>query len=392
MKWNNLFRFRPKATSVQTSTPQLHPYATLLQSYLPLMPPDGALYSSLREAVPIIDDAMDKIVRLSCGFSVEVSDSSLQAQMDEFIKTVKVGYSSYGLNQFVQWYLDDLLTYGNAVGEIVLDQENTEIAALFLAKLDSLSVLPDENNLSVNLFTKKFGHQPSPLPHPELVLFTPFQPPSGEVLGVSLLRSLPFVSDILLKIYQSIGTNFQRVANLRYAVTYHPNGSQIDRSYAEEIADTIATEWQDAMTSQKSGVMKDFVAVGDVDIKVIGADNQMIDTEVPVRQMLEQIVAKLGIPPFMLGLHWSSTERMSTQQADILTSELDSYRFLLEPVILKICSFFLRLKGSGAKVNVVWQEVNLQDQIESANVRLLNAQAQSLEQQNGGELLAQQPR
>ena len=30
-----------------------------------------------------------------------------------------------------------------------------------------------------------------------------------------------------------------------------------------------------------------FVAVGDVDVKVIGADNQMIDTQVPVRQMLE---------------------------------------------------------------------------------------------------------
>ena len=56
------------------------------------------------------------------------------------------------------------------------------------------------------------------------------------------------------------------------------------------------------MDSVKQGAIKDFVAVGDVDIKVIGADNQMIGTEVPVRQMLEQIVAKLGMPPFLLGL------------------------------------------------------------------------------------------
>ena len=48
----------------------------------------------------------------------------------------------------------------------------------------------------------------------------------------------------------------------------------------------------------KSGSVKDFVAVGDVDIKVIGADNQIPDSEIPVREMLEQIVAKLGIPPF----------------------------------------------------------------------------------------------
>ena len=59
-------------------------------------------------------------------------------------------------------------------------------------------------------------------------------------------------------------------------------------------------------------------------IKVIGADNQVLDSQVPVRQMLEQIVAKLGVPPFLLGLSWSTTERMSAQQADLLTSELST--------------------------------------------------------------------
>ena len=65
------------------------------------------------------------------------------------------------------------------------------------------------------------------------------------------------------------------------------------------------------MNAMRCGEVRDFVAVGDVDIKVIGADNQIIDTEIPVRQLLEQIVAKLSVPPFLLGLTWSSTERMS---------------------------------------------------------------------------------
>lgn len=59
--------------------------------------------------------------------------------------------------------------------------------------------------------------------------------------------------------------------------------------------------------------MRDFVAVGDVDIKVIGADSPVLDSQVPVRQILEQLVARTGIPPFMLGLSWSATERMSAQ-------------------------------------------------------------------------------
>ena len=109
---------------------------------------------------------------------------------------------------------------------------------------------------------------------------------------------------------------------MRYAVTYKPSIESGDKAFAQERAMQIAKEWSDGMNATNSGEIRDFVAVGDIDIKVIGAENQVIDTNVPVRQLLEQIVAKLSIPPFLLGLNWSTTERMSKQQADILTSEL----------------------------------------------------------------------
>ena len=108
---------------------------------------------------------------------------------------------------------------------------------------------------------------------------------------------------------------------------------------------------------QPSNQVSDFVAVGDVNVKVIGADNQILDSNIPVRQMLEQIVAKLGIPPFLLGFSWSSTERMSSQQADILTSEMDSYRRLLTPAIRKICRMWLLLNGYRDGVEICWQEI-----------------------------------
>ncbi|MCQ4772004.1 serine/threonine protein phosphatase, partial [Intestinimonas massiliensis] len=96
----------------------------------------------------------------------------------------------------------------------------------------------------------------------------------------------------------------------------------LERTYAQERCRQIPQEWSAAMQAGKNGGVRDFVAVGDVDIKVIGADNQVLDSEVPVRQILEQLIAKTGIPPFLLGLSWSSTERMSTQQADMMTSEI----------------------------------------------------------------------
>ena len=131
-----------------------------------------------------------------------------------------------------------------------------------------------------------------------------------------------------------------------------------------------------------SGSVSDFVAVGNVEIRVIGADSPILDTEVPVRQLLEQIIAKLGVPPFLLGLHWSTTERMSKQQADLLTSELERYRSLLTPVLRRILDTHLRLWGRHtAPFAVEWQDISLQDTAELAQARYDNARAAVLEEQ-----------
>ena len=163
-------------------------------------------------------------------------------------------------------------------------------------------------------------------------------------------------------------------------MTYKPSNDPADMAYAKERAETIAKEWSAGMQAARHGEIRDFVSVGDVDIKVIGAESDMPSVEIPVRQILEQIVSKLSVPPFLLGLNWSSTERMSAQQADILTSELEYYRRILEPVICKIAHMFLQMHGSAADVSVIWDHINLQDEVELAKARLYHAQAEELEQ------------
>ena len=201
-------------------------------------------------------------------------------------------------------------------------------------------------------------------------------PEPNEVLGTSLLRGLPFVSDILLKIYNTIGTNWQRLGNLRYAVTYKPQGDGMDKAFAKERANQMARAWKDAMSSTET--VKDFVAVGDVKVSVIGADNQILDSEIPVRQMLEQIIAKTGLMPYMFGLSWSTTERMSQQQADILTTELKAYRRIVTPIIKKIGETYLSTVGIYRDVDVKWTDITLQDEIQMAQARLYNAQADNI--------------
>ena len=194
--------------------------------------------------------------------------------------------------------------------------------------------------------------------YPALILKSVLNPEPGCVYGTSLLKGLPFVSDILLKIYNTLGVNWERVGNVRYCVTYKPQNDALDKAYAKERAEQIAEQWSAAM---QGCTPKDFVAVGDVCVRAIGADSQIPDSEVPVRQLLEQIVAKLGIPPFLLGLSWSSTERMSAQQADILTSEIDYYRRLLDPTLRTIFRTFLRLEGFGDDIEIEWEALTLQD-------------------------------
>lgn len=341
------------------------------QSYsLPAGLGERALYRTLRDSVPIIDAAIGKIRRLIGDFQVECPSRRAQEELERFLREVKVNAAGVGIDEFLGVYFEELLLYGNAVGEMVLS--GGEIAALYNASLDDVEV--EENGaLEPRVFRLQNG-QKHPCPYPQLLLVSALNPPAGSVKGTSILRGLPFVSEILLKIYKSIGANWDRAGNVRFAVTCKPEPGA--SSLADVRAERIAQEWYRAVRGGENG---DFITVGDISIHAIGADNQLLESEVPVRQMLEQIVAKLGIPPFLLGLSWSSTERMSSQQADILTSELDAYRRTLTPVVQKICGQWLALAGYDRECRVEWSQITMQDELDHANARYLNARAKQLE-------------
>ncbi|QAT48519.1 serine/threonine protein phosphatase [Caproiciproducens sp. NJN-50] len=343
-----------------------------LTSYVPLCAGERRLYDALREAVPIIDAAIEKILRLVGNFTVLCPDGTAQRELNRFLESVQAGGARQGISSFLSTYLDQLLTYGNAVGEMVV--QGGELRALYNASLDDVE-LRAASPLAVEVRRRENGVG-VPVKFPELVFCSALNPPPGSAQGVSLLRGLPFVSRILVQIFHTVGVNWERLGAVRFAVTYKPDSDAADQAFARERAEQIATEWGRAMRGDS---VSDFIAVGDVSIRAIGSDVKIPDSEVPVRQILEQIIAKLGIPPFLLGLTWSSTERMSSQQADILTSELESYRRLLNPVIYRICSMWLRLNGFPPKFSVEWDDITLQDTTELAAARYQNARAAQLE-------------
>lgn len=321
------------------------------------------MYLALRESVPIIDAAINKLVRLTEGFSFETGDESANLFLNTFMSRINVGGNQQGINAFASNYLNQLLTCGTAVGEIILG--DCGVYALYNSDLSELELKRNENGIDVDFYTS--GKR---IPNKQLILYSVLNPKPNDLCGTSVLSGLEFVTDVLMKIYNTIGENWEHAGNIRYAVTCKDSGDD-----AKQRAQEIAEAWGEAM---KSDSVKDFVAVGDVSVSVIGADNKVLDSEIPVRQLLEQIVAKLGIPPFMLGLNWSSTERMSTQQADILTTELESYRRILTPVLIKIANLTLALNGFMCEADVLWDDITLQDECEQAKAQLYLAQADRL--------------
>lgn len=373
-------REEERPSAVQMRQTDRHPFR-LVDGYIPLHQPEFSLYRSIREAIPVVDAAILKLVRLTGGVSVSCQDKGAERELNEFLRTVPAGWNQRGIQAFLDCYLDCLLTCGRAVGEIVPSRDGRGIAAVLCGNVSDIEVKEKDSPLDILLAIRHPDGTTEVLPRQDLLLFTPYSPSPENPYGVSLLHSMPFLSGILLKIYQTLGTNWERAGNVRFAVVYKPGEEALDSRRLQERSQLLAQRWSEAMQSTRSGAVRDFVAAGDVEIKVIGAECDIPDAQTPVRLILEQLIAQTGIPPFLLGLNWSSTERMSSQQADIMTSELTALRRTLTPVVEKICRLWLRMGGYDCPFTVEWEEINLQDQVEEAKAQLYRQQAARLAQE-----------
>ncbi len=373
-----IFRKRKAAAGQQAQLRmgQGHPFGAI-SAYVPMGGGEIQVYRAMREALPILDAAIGKLCRLVGGFDVTCANKQAEKGLQQFLRTVNCGRGQRGIDAFLDGYLDSLLVCGRAVGEMVV--AGGQLRAVCWADVAQVQIREGKSALEVELCGQDESGRLRPFPYQDLLLFTTRNAEPANPYGVSVFRSMPFLTEILLKIYQTVGVNWERAGNVRYSVVCKPTGDVLDHLGAAERGQQMAEQWSQAMQDSKNGMVRDFVAVGDVDIKVIGADGKILDSEVPVRQLLEQLVSATGLPPFLLGLNWSTTERMSAQQVDLLTSELWSLRRTVTPALEKICELWLRLNGFGGAAKIVWEEISLQDLVEEAQAELYRAQAEALQ-------------
>lgn len=121
-----------RAEAVQIRESGRHPFG-VLDRYVPLGAGELQLYRAIREAVPILDAAIWKLIRLAGGVAVKCGEPAAQAGLERFLRTVPTGRGQRGIQSFLDCYLDSMLTCGRGVGELVLDCQGREIAALLCA-------------------------------------------------------------------------------------------------------------------------------------------------------------------------------------------------------------------------------------------------------------------
>ena len=82
---------------VQIRNGSHHPFG-MLGDYVPLRNGEVRLYRAVREAVPVVDAAIYKLIRMSGGVTVSCGSRRAEAALAEFLRTVPVGRGQFGIN------------------------------------------------------------------------------------------------------------------------------------------------------------------------------------------------------------------------------------------------------------------------------------------------------
>jgi hypothetical protein len=358
-------------------------YATTLTGNALL--PREVSFTLLRQfhrSVPV----MGRAIEILSGFvgypCIKSENEALQAETDLWIRNVAFGNVGSGLGPWVKDHLGQALLYGYAVGEMVPTPRRDEVEKLWSYLSPSFGFRT--NAAGEFEIVQHMGLSQEVILDPATSLLTVPVSEGCSPNGQSLFFACPTYAQGWLDVAHAYRAMWKRNGIPTFHINWmpppsfdDPNGT-VSRTIRQEMAD----EWNEAMKSQVvDGVAKDFSTVGEATVKVIGADGAIIDITISKRAFVEEIVAATGIPAWMLGYSWSTTERLSTQQADMLLATVDNLRRAVTPAIEKILRTRMILAARSEEWELDWPDVNLQDRLQTAQADFQDARADQVREQ-----------
>lgn len=389
------------------------PYTTIMSEWTPRTVAP-ALYEALREAIPPIDAAIDRLTTLDGIVRVEGDNDEIVSEIDEWMRNVRVNDLQGGLQQFYRLQSNEAYEQGFTVGEFVLSKNRDEVEQLRVADSKGVIFMRDKGGLLrtwykppyprsgrgdgtdqvERILRNTYEHQNmlSMLNQydyreiaPDNIVYFGLNCEADNPYGTSLMRSMPFVARVLLTIDNALLQTWERFGSPAFEVTYKTKNRRLDETDLEKRRKTLSANLANVLSIKRQGNAADFVnAIGaddDLAVKVIGHDNQVLEVEMPARHVLEQLVAKTGLPSWMLGFHWSTAERLAATQGAMVIQESKTRFEDRLPGLNRIIETVLRTRGRTWKRGdwFLTQELpNLQDLVAQAQAEFLAAQTEMM--------------
>ena len=361
------------------------PYTTYFSNYI-ARKIEPSFYEFLREAIPIIDAAIKRLVVLDGHIEVVGDNDALVEEIKEWIYNVPVNDIQKGLQAYHQNWTNETFEQGFGLGEFVTDKKRTDIVGLRVA--DSKFIKFKRTDFGLALYQRADNDSDWRLLNVDNLQYFSIDNENQNPYGTPLMRSCEFTAKILATMHNSLLHVWERFGDPSFSVIYKTSRS--DGTDHEQRRKTIQEEFNTAIRAKREGKSADFVRAIDknseITIDVIGAGGQVLELEVPVRHVVEQIVAKTGLPPWTLGLSWSTTERLADNQAEILLADINTRQAAKMPHFYNLVRTLLLLRGRTWKKGdwkLQWAQVNLRDALKQAQARFMNAQADMYDRENG---------
>jgi hypothetical protein len=362
------------------------PYTSYFSNYI-ARKVDPSFYEFLREAIPIIDGAINRLVVLDGHLEVTGENEALVEEIQEWVYNVPVNDIQKGLQAFHQNFTNEAFEQGFALGEFVTDKKRTDIVGLRVA--DSKYIQFKRSQAGLDMYQRTDNDPDWRLLNPSNLLYFSIGNENQNPCGIPLMRSCEFVSKILATMHNSLLNVWERFGDPSFSIVYKT--SRRDGNDLKERRNTIQSEFDKSIRAKREGKSADFVRAidkdSDIQIAVIGADGQILELEVPARHVVEQIIAKTGLPPWSLGLQWSTTERLADNQAELLLADISTRQAAKLPHFYNLIRTLLLLRGRTWKKGdwkLEWAQVNLRDVLKQAQARFMNAQADMYYSQMAG--------
>lgn len=417
----NPFKFlgRQKSPDVATlsaivrADDSLGPWQAALGGFVP-REVNPYLYEALREAIGLLDGAIGALVALDGVLRVEGgNDRIVQLLQTELFQNIPVNDAEHGMQAFYASCGNELYEQGLSVGELVMDARGRELVGLRVA--DSKGVAfsrhtetralrwwyrPPRHAVTLrrdgtdqveavirNAGSARAGELIASSDYAELdptrLVYAAHMPEADGPYGVSVFRSLEFVSQILLKIENATGRVWDRFGDPPYNLTFKVKSRALaqDPAALERRRQILAQNLASVLEAKRRGNSADFVnAIGGEDVlelTVIGGKDQVLEIEKPARHMVEMLLSKLQLPSWMLGLQWSTAERLADVQAEMALQQ-SRVRFERRLSGLnRVVQAWLRGRGITWKPGdwkLVQELPNLRDELKRAQARFLEAQ------------------